>query len=170
MATSEETVEHLLTCCDALYLALGESAPQLTNDHYVVRVHEMSRSFGELALLLRAFLGTSDVVPLAIIVEVLERALAEDETGALSLYCVALVVGPRLLVSLRDAREALRGEVEVVALLERCAQVTVEQLLSITETTKDQENIDDPVWQEAARTLMDLVQSAGNAESFGISR
>jgi hypothetical protein len=170
MATPKETVEHLGTCCDALYLALGESAPQLTNDAYVVRLHEMSRSFGELALLLREHVGSSDAAPLGIILEVLERAQAQDETGALSLYCVALVIGPRLLVSLRDAREVHRDDAQALALLERCAQVTVAQLLLITESTKDQENIDDPAWQEAARALLDLVQSAGNAESFGISR
>jgi hypothetical protein len=83
---------------------------------------------------------------------------------------MALVVGPRLLVSLRDARESLTGDQEVTTLLENAAQVTVAQLLLIATVTHNQENIDDPAWQAAARALTTTVEKAGNAESFGLSR
>jgi len=170
MEQSRGTLEHLLSCCDAVYLTLGQSAPQLSNDAYVVRVHEMSRSFGAVALAMRTNLGESDVVPLAVITEVLERAVANDQTGAMTLFAMALVVGPRLLVSLRDAREALSADSEVATLLEHAAQVTVAQLLSIAGVTQNQQNIDDPLWQAEARRLMTTVENSGNAESFGLSR
>ncbi len=170
MEQSRGTLEHLLSCCDAVYLTLGQSAPQLSNDAYVVRVHEMSRSFGAVALAMRTNLGESDVVPLAVITEVLERAVANDQTGAMTLFAMALVVGPRLLVSLRDAREALSADNEVTTLLEHAAQVTVAQLLSIAGVTQNQQNIDDPLWQAEARRLMTTVENSGNAESFGLSR
>ena len=170
MEESRGTAEHLLSCCDAVYLALGESAPLLGNDAYVVRVHEMSRSFGAVALALRTYVGESAVAPLAVIKEVLEQAVTSDPSGAMTLFAMALVVGPRLLVSLRDAREALSADSEVTALLEQAAQVTVAQLLSIAGVTQSQLNIDDPLWQAEARSLMTMVETSGNAESFGLSR
>jgi hypothetical protein len=170
MAASQETVTHLLSCFDAVYLALGENAPKMTNDSNVVRMHEMSRSFGGVALEMRAHLGPREVAPLAIIGEVVDRAMASDDTGAMTLYAMALVVGPRLLVSLRDAREALQGDGEVRRLLEDAAQVTVAGIRSLADSAPDQRVIDDPQWEEAARRLKIMVETAGNAESFGPSR
>jgi hypothetical protein len=169
---SRETLEHLLSCFDAVYRGLGECAPRLSNDTYVVRVHEMGRCFGEVALSLRTELGDVDVVPLALILEVLERSARSDETGAMTLYAMAHVIGPRLLVSLRDARDALGDgsqDPDVTQLLERAAQVSLAQVLSIAEVTRDQAPIDDPHWQKEARALVAMVEKAGNAESFGIS-
>jgi hypothetical protein len=170
---SRETLEHLLACVDAVYRGLGETAPRLTNDTYVVRVHEMGRSFGEVALALRTHLGDVDAAPLAVIAAVLERAARGDETGAMTLYTMAHVVGPRLLVSLRDAREApgdAAADPAVTQLLGFAAQVTLAQVLSIVDVTADQPHIDDPLWQEQARALVAMVEKAGNAESFGVSR
>lgn len=173
---SRKTLEHLLACCDAVYRGLGECAPRLTNDAYVVRVHEMGRSFGEVALALRTYLGDADVTPLAVILEVLERAAKSDETGAMTLYAMAHVVGPRLLVSLRDARELGEGSVgdpawdpAVTQLLERAAQVSLAQVLSIVEVTENEPPREDPHWQEGARSLVAEAEKAGNAESWGIS-
>jgi hypothetical protein len=170
VATSRETLTHLLACFDAVYRGLGESAPHLTNDADVVAVYEMGRSFGEVALALRRHLDGVDVAPLAVIVEVLERAARSDDTGAMTLYAMAHVVGPRLLVSLRDAREVKLEDPAVAPLLERAAQVCVAQLLVIADVTQTREAIDEPGWQEAARELRELVETAGNAESFGVSR
>jgi Arc/MetJ family transcription regulator len=130
----------------------------------------MSRSFGTVALAMRQYVGASDVEPMAVILEVLDRACTSDPTGAMTLFAMALVVGPRLLVSLRDARESLTGDQEVTTLLENAAQVTVAQLLLIASVTRNQGNIDDPAWQATARGLTTTVEKAGNAESFGLSR
>jgi hypothetical protein len=170
MVESRGVGEHLLSCLDAVYLGLGECAPRLSTDAYVVRVHEMSRSFGEIALELREYVGRGEVAPLAVIGEVLDQALQNDPSGAMTLFAMALVVGPRLLVSLRDAREELGPDAELTTICERAAQVTVQQLLQIANATRHQEDIDDPQWQREARNLTNLVENAGNAESFGISR
>jgi hypothetical protein len=170
MVASQGTVTHLLSCCDAIYLGLGETAPKLTNDANVVRVHEMSRSFGELALSMRQYLGESDVEPLDIIYETLLRAFIDDPTGSMTLYAMALVIGPRLLVSLRDAREASQTDGDVTALLEHAAQVTVAEIRSIATMAQDEHIIDDPAWKAAARGLRTAVETAGNADSFGLSR
>jgi hypothetical protein len=167
--TSRQTVEHLLSYCDAIYRVLGESAPRLDSDAYVVRVHEMSRAFGALALEMRAHLGTSNVEPSPIIVEILGDAVAGDVTGALVLYAMAMVVGPRLLVSLRDAREAFEGEDELTALLEGAARVSVGEILAIGEVALGQLAVEDTAWQAAARRLTDIAENSPNADSFGIS-
>ena len=169
--TSRQTVEHLLACCDAVYVVLGESAPLLSSDAYVVRVHEMSRAFGALALAMRAHLGDNDVEPSSIIMKILGEAVAGDQTGAMVLYAMAMVVGPRLLVSLRDAREAFGGDNdgEVTVLLENAARVSVGEILAIGEVAKGQSAIEDPAWQAAARHLTDIAESSGNADSFGLS-
>lgn len=170
MTESREVGEHLLSCFDAVYVGLGECAPKLSTDAYVVRVHEMARSFGDVALELREYVGRGGVAPLAVIGEVLDQALQKDPSGAMTLFAMALVVGPRLLVSLRDAREELGPDGELISICERAAQVTVQQLLQIAHATQHQDDIDDAHWQEGARSLTKLVESAGNAESFGISR
>jgi hypothetical protein len=53
MVASKRTLTHLLSCFDAVYRGLGESAPLFSGDANVVRVHEMSRSFGDVALEIR---------------------------------------------------------------------------------------------------------------------
>ena len=169
MVAFKSTLTHLLSCFDAVYQGLGESAPLFTNDANVVRVHEMSRTFGEVALQMREHLDDPAVEPLAIITHVLCEALADDQSGALTLYVMALVVGPRLLVSLRDATEA-PGVDDVKGLLDHASQVTVREVLSISEVAQDERIIEDPRWQARARALMTEVEKAGNAESFGISR
>jgi hypothetical protein len=40
----------------------------------------------------------------------------------------------------------------------------------VGELSQNQGLFDEPAWQEAARELLTLVDSTGNAESFGISR
>jgi len=48
--------------------------------------------------------------------------------------------------------------------------VVVREVLSISDVAQNQQIIEDPLWQERARGLLTTVESAGNAESFGISR
>jgi hypothetical protein len=170
MVEPRDVGEHLLSCFDAVYVGLGEVAPKLNTDAYVVAVHEMSRSFGNIALALREYVGRGEVAPLAVIGEVLDQAFENDPGGAMTLFAMALVVGPRLLVSLRDAREKLGPDCELTTICERAAQVAVQELLQIANATQSQDDIDDPQWQEGARSLTKLAESAGNAESFGISR
>jgi hypothetical protein len=167
--SGDEIVEYLASCFDGVYRALGESAPHMTNDAYVVRTYEMGRAFAEVALAMRASLGDAPAKPLTIIDAVLRHALVNDETGAMTLYAMAMVVGPRLLVSLRDAHEVV-GDQSVRDLFDRAADVTVREIRSVGEVAKSQPPIDDPNWQEAARDLTNTLESAGNAESFGFSR
>jgi len=54
MPSNEEMARHLLACYDTIYMVLGESAPTLSADAYVVRTYEMGRSFGALALEMRS--------------------------------------------------------------------------------------------------------------------
>jgi hypothetical protein len=54
--------------------------------------------------------------------------------------------------------------------LDHASQVTVREVLSISEVAQDERIIEDPRWQGRARALMTEVEKAGNAESFGISR
>lgn len=167
--SSEEIVEHLASCFDALYRSLGETAPHMTNDAYVVRCHEMGRAFGEVAVALRA-VADAPAKPFTLIEAVVRHALVYDETGAMTLYAVAMEVGPRLLVSVRDAREALGDEEYAKGLLDHAAQVMVREILAVGEVAKGQAPIEDSSWQSAARDLADTLDGAGNAESFGISR
>ena len=65
MPSNEEMARHLLACYDTIYMVLGESAPTLSADAYVVRTYEMGRSFGALALEMRDFTEATHVVPIA---------------------------------------------------------------------------------------------------------
>jgi hypothetical protein len=170
MPSSDEVVGHLLACFDAVYRVLGENAPRMTNDAYVVRTHEMSRAFGAVALEMRSFLDDASIRPLPVIEAVLSHAFVNDETGAMTLYAMAMVVGPRILVSVRDAHELLGSDPVMGAILDHAAQVGVAEIISVGEVAKGQAPIEDPSWQEAARDLSNTLESSGNAESFGLSR
>ena len=66
----------------------------------------MARAFGEVALSMREYTGSSPASAARRSFDaVLRHAWREDQTGALALYAMPMVVGPRLLVSLRDAHE-----------------------------------------------------------------
>jgi hypothetical protein len=168
--TNREIGEHLLACYDTIYIVLGESAPTLSNDAYVVRTYETARAYGALALELRQHLGEPVVVPIPVLDEVLHRAVAGDETGALVLYAMAMVVGPRLLVSLLDARTALDGDPTLTALFNEASMACVREIRATGEVAKDQAPIDDLEWLTLARDLATTLDSAGNAESLGVSR
>ena len=170
MPSSREVCEHLFSCFDAIYEVLGASAPTLTHDAYVVRTYETARAMGEVALRLREYLGEVDAEPLEIVREVLLEAVAGDVEGAMVLFCFTVVVGPRLLVSLRDARE--QGSLDEAALevVNGASEVLIAEMFAVGEAAIDAEPIEDEAWQARARALSDLLDQAGNAESLGVSR
>ena len=147
---------HVASCVEAIYRALGESAPTFTHDAYVVCLHEASRTFGALAHELRE----NPVEPHPVILEIFSRA-SDEPSGALSLYALTMVVGPRLLVTLADLADPDMGEV---------AEVTRHQLLACARLTSHPDAIDEPGFAEAARALVTLAETSGNAESFPLSR
>ena len=168
--TNRDIAEHILACYDTIYIVLGESAPTLTNDAYVVRTYEMGRAYGALALELREHLGEPVAAPNPVLEGVLRRAVAGDPTGALVLYAMAMVVGPRLLVSLLDARTALTSDPRLTELFNEASMVCVKEIRATGEVAKGQAPIDDNEWQDLARGLSVTLDSTGNAESLGISR
>ena len=170
MTPSDRAIgEHVLACYDTIYIVLGESAPTLTNDAYVVRTYEMGRAFGALALELREHLGDAGAEPNPLLDEVLRRAVTSDATGAMVLYAMAMVVGPRLLVTLLDARTALSNDEQLAGLLSDAAMVCVREIRATGEVAKDQAPIEDEEWQRVARELSNTLDDAGHAESLGIS-
>jgi hypothetical protein len=170
MPTNEEMARHLLACYDTIYMVLGESAPTLTSDAYVVRTYEMGRSFGALALEMREYTAASAVDPVGVLDAVLRHAVASDDSGAMVLYAMAMVVGPRLLVTLLDARATMTKDETLLALFTHGSEVVVAEILATGEVAKSQAPIDDPSWQAAAFDLATTLDVAGNAESLGLSR
>jgi hypothetical protein len=168
--TNRDIAEHILACYDTIYIVLGERAPSFTNDAYVVRTYETARAYGELTLELRSHLGGADVAPIAVLEGVLRDAATGDDTGALVLYAMAMVVGPRLLVSLLDARTTLSNDPELTELFSKASMVCVREIRATGEVAKDQEPIEDPEWLALARGLAETLENAGNAESLGLSR
>jgi hypothetical protein len=168
--TNREIAEHLLACYDTIYIVLGESAPSFSNDAYVVRTYESARAYGALALALREYLEEPVISPIPLLDAVLRRAVAGDASGALVLYAMAMVAGPRLLVSLLDARTALAPDPRLTELFNDASMVCVKEIRATGEVAKDQAPIDDLEWQTLARDLSNTLDSAGNAESLGLSR
>jgi len=162
--------EHLLSCFEAIYLVLGEGAPRMLDDAYVIRSYEMARAYGELALDTRTYLGDVEVTPLALLEGVLRFALDLDASGAMAMFAMAMAVGPRLLVSLLDVRDAMGEDPRLRALLERASQVGVAQIRAVGDAVSTRPPIEDLAWQTAARDLVATLESAGSAESFGVSR
>ena len=166
MSARSASLSHVFSCTDALYASLGRGAPAVQVDAYVVRLHEMSRRYGALALELRAQLAGEAPAPLAIIDQLMTRAFEADATGAMALYAVSMVVGPRLLVTVRDARALDPHDQEFQGLLDRVAATTVAEIHLIAGLKGPPEVVEDPRWHAGARALVDLADSSGNAESF----
>jgi hypothetical protein len=167
---SRATLEHLFRCFDTTYLVLGASAPNLTNDAYVVRTYEAARAMGEVTLALRATLGEVSPGSIDALHDVLMESVADDLSGAMLLFCLAMVVGPRLMVSLRDAREFEEFDAVALAVLNEASAVVLSEILAVGMVAKSQGTIEDESWQEQARGLARHLEEAGFADSFGISR
>lgn len=163
-------MEHLFSCFDTMYLVLGEGAPTLRNDAYVLRTYEMARAFGEIALGFREYLGDVERQPLGPLEDVLRQALALDDTGAMVLFAMATVIGPRVLVSLRDARESVELDEMALGVLNLASHVLVQEIRAVGDAASEQVPIDDLEWQVHAQSLSVDLENGANAESFGISR
>ena len=106
--TTATCVAHLGSCFAALLPRPGRVRAPLRRRRVGRRAYEASRAFGELALASRdaidrpASRSTSSA-------DVLGRARGRRPLGAPGAYCLAVVVGPRLLVSLRDAAKSSRA-------------------------------------------------------------
>ncbi len=167
---SRATLEHLFSCFDTMYRVLGASAPAFTDDAYVVRTYESARALGEVALRFREHLGEVEPEPVSALAMVLLEAAEADPTGAMSLYCLAMVAGPRVLVSLRDARQYVDLDGEELAIVNLASEVLLAQMHAVGEVAGRRGPIEDEDWQRRARELADGLEQGGNAESFGISR
>ena len=102
--------------------------------------------------------------------DVLLESVADDLTGAMLLFCLAMVVGPRVMVSLRDAREYVEFDGDTLEVLREASDVMLSEILAVGEVAKSQGSIEDERWQEQARGLSQRLEEAGYADSFGISR
>lgn len=160
-----DVATHLLACVHTFYRHWGECAPHFTNDTYLVCAYEGARRFGELALHWRDALD--DVAPsaLALLDELFERA-ASDSTGTMALYAGAVVVGPRLLVSARDAAPILKSDV-FQRLLDETADATVAVMHRVQDAMQRSAPEVDDEWQHRARALADALEASGMAESLG---
>jgi hypothetical protein len=167
---SRATLEHLFSCFDATYQVLGASAPNLTDDAYVVRTYEAARAMGDIALSLRTILVEVPNAPVDALHDVLVESVADDLSGAMLLFCLAMVVGPRLMVSLRDAREFDEFDPEVLSVLNEASAVVLAEIMAVGAVAKSQGTVEDEHWQEQARGLARHLEEAGYADSFGISR
>lgn len=103
--TSLDRERALLAVVDGLYLGLGEAAGLVANDRATVALYEASRTVGEAALAWRERLGDTPATPREAVAAALDSAARRDPSGRLALAAVTSLVGPRVLVSLRDARE-----------------------------------------------------------------
>ena len=166
--TSSQVVAHLASVYGALYRVLGEAAPTLGDDAFVVRAHEMSRAFGALALESREYVAPDEIEDHALVGAVLEQSVALDPGGALLLYAVAVVIGPRLLVSLRDARIELATDAAVLQLIDHGADRVVAEILAVRGVAARQAPIEDRAWQASARDLITTFDGAGYGESLGL--
>jgi hypothetical protein len=167
---SRATLEHLFCCFDTTYQVLGASAPNLTNDAFVVRTYEAARAMGDIALSLRTVLGEVRTDPVEALHDVLMESMVDDLSGAMLLFCLAMVVGPRLMVSLRDAREFDEFDLEVLSVFNEASAIVLGEILAVGAVAKAQGTIEDERWQEQARGLARHLEEAGYADSFGISR
>jgi hypothetical protein len=163
-------MQHLFSCFDSMYATLGESAPMLHNDAFVIRTYEMARACGEVALTFRTYLGDVADERILALEEVLLEAVESDESGAMVLFAMASLIGPRVLVSLRDAREVAGLDEAAQEVLSAASQVLVREMLLVGQVAKAQAPTEDGRWQEIARGLSVTLDESGNAESFGLSR
>lgn len=168
--SSRETLEHLAACFDTMYVVLGTSAPTFTDDAYVVRTYQSARALGEVSLAFREHLDDVSLQPVVALGDVLREAAGSDPTGAMVLYCLAMVAGPRVLVSLRDAREFVEFDEAELALLTQASEVLLGEMQAVGPVAGRRAPIEDQGWQTRARQLADHLDSGGNAESFGFSR
>jgi hypothetical protein len=163
-------LEHLFSCFNTMYAVMGAGAPDLSDDAYVVRTYETARAMGDVALVIREYVGEVEEAVVPSMQGALVDALASDLSGAMLLFCFTVVVAPRVLVSLRDAREQVKLDEGALAVLNFASEITIREMFAVGEVAKSEGANEDADWQEHARGLSQALEKAGNAESFGISR
>jgi hypothetical protein len=165
VTSTDRVLAHLASCFVALYRSLGAAAGSFSDDAAVVRSYESARAFGELALALRTRLGEGSE-PLEPLTRVLESAVRDDPSGRLALTCLAVVVGPRLLVSLRDARgvvdEGDRG------FIDHASDLVVSEIVAIRDLAATREDLGAGPGPRALHAFNEALDDAGYAESFGV--
>ena len=164
---SRDVAAHLRACCGAIYEVFGEAAPTLSDDAAVIRAHELSRAFGERALQLREWNPDLDDEPLAIIELVLRGALERDATGALSLLAMVSLVGPRLLISVHDARVAVSDDPALGACFDELANTLVQQIRRTAQALGAMD-VDEVEWLAWVQDWSISLEESGNGESFGL--
>ena len=155
--------EHLAEIYDALYASLAHVALRASDNSFAVRLHEASRGFGRLALELR---GDREVIADRVVSALLSDSLGPDETGALTLYGLCAVVGPRLLVSLRDYLQEETDE-NRRCLMIHGSDLVVGEILAVGRTLSGARARDDQQWAHVARDLSDALDAVGMSESLG---
>ncbi len=104
--------------------------------------------------------GATPPEPDPLVVSVLAEAREGDPGGLLLRYAVTMLVVPRLLVSIVDAR-ALDDDPRLGA----CAEGLVGALYGLAAVAPAGDS-DDPEWGDRARSLITRLDDAGAAESF----
>jgi hypothetical protein len=151
---------HLLSLYDALYQGLGEAAPTFTNDALVVRAHELSRLFGAAALPLRS--DDEYVEPSAPVLAMLSHASAEDESGALALFVVTMLLSPRLLIWLRDV-----AEVEPDELVNAGQELLVTSMHQTGAVLATQPPLEGENLEGVVQSYLEMLDSLGWGEHLG---
>ena len=167
MDASREALEHLYSCFDAIYRVLGASAP---NSHQRRATScGPTRARGPSARWRSSSASTSARYPRrrwTPIHATLLEAVADDLSGAMLLYCLVVVVGPRLLVSLRDAR-ALDLDDAARAVLNAASDALVAEMLAAGEVAKTGAPIEDRALAEpSAQGLADRLESSRLRREF----
>ncbi|NNN02595.1 MAG: hypothetical protein HKL87_01150 [Acidimicrobiaceae bacterium] len=154
---------HFAGVFDALYEGLARASQSVYDEGVCVRLFVASRVLGALALEAR---GSGEVVPHEVVTATLEHALSEDEEGYFTLYVFTMVIGPRLLVSLRDDLE--RGVDEPTAEAWAAASdAVIGQMNAISAFLRRRSAPETPSWAPAARALVDTLESAGYSDHLG---
>ena len=173
---SESLAGHLSGCFDALYGALGASAPRLGDDACVVALHECARAMGEVRNSFVDLLAHRDGVDATralarpgVIGDVLYEAVEREPSGTLSVYLFTMVLAPRLLISLRDVVESAAGAADG-ALRQRAqdaANKLVGEMRRVSDVVRQVPFADEHRFRAAANDLEERVCQAGYGESFG---
>jgi hypothetical protein len=172
---SEHVVSHLAGCFDGLYRGLGTIAPRCSDDGHVVLAYELARAFGTqrhaFATLGAHRAGVEpEAVEVPIIGAVLRRAHDHDPSGTLVLVAVSSVVGPRLLISLRDAAESASAAAEgpLRLVVHGARQCVIESMARIGTSAREVAPSPEGLWRSEVNELDQLVSQAGYGESLGL--
>lgn len=156
-------VRYVASLYDALYRSLGEAAPRAQVDSVAVRLHEASRALGAVVLKYRT---PPEIVPHSLVLALMNRTIEEDPAGIFTLFALTMVIGPRILVTLRDAQETQIDQ-EIREKWSGDSQVLLQVMHDCATTAGALERIDDPTWAVVARAMEVELEGAGYADQLG---